>query len=79
MCVRVLLHPQSGIGIVHNSFMVDNVQKSVLRVPWVPLPLTNYWDHRHRNAPAMGRRLVAFGAKASFFNFVATVWAALRG
>jgi aldehyde dehydrogenase (NAD(P)+) len=24
---------QSGLGVVHNSFMIDNVQKSVLKVP----------------------------------------------
>jgi len=77
---RSTLHDvQSGIGIVHNSFLVDNVQKSVLRVPWAALPFTNYWDHRHRNVPAMGRHLVAFGAKEGFLNFVKVAWAALRG
>ena len=29
---------QSGTGIVHNAFMLENTERTVVRVPWAPFP-----------------------------------------
>ena len=79
----------SGIGIVHNAYLFDNAQKSVVRAPFAPFPRsfgdgertllpTPPWFVTHRRADAVGRNLFAYTAKPSLLRMAATVLAAMR-
>lgn len=68
---------QSGIGIIHNTLFLDNVEKSVV---WGgQLPYTPFWYYTHANAEALGRRLGPFFAWGNLWNFVKTAFSGLRG
>jgi acyl-CoA reductase-like NAD-dependent aldehyde dehydrogenase len=69
---------QSGTGVVHNAFMFDHPEKSVVRAPFRIRP-TPAWFSDHKNLLELGRRLVRFEAKPSWGSFVSVVGAALRG
>jgi aldehyde dehydrogenase (NAD(P)+) len=79
----------SGIGVVHNAYLFDKPQKTVVRAPFAPFPrsLTNGertllpvppWFVTHRRAAAVGRKLFAYTAKPSLTRMAATVVAAMR-
>jgi acyl-CoA reductase-like NAD-dependent aldehyde dehydrogenase len=79
----------SGIGIVHNAYLFDKPQKTVVRAPFAPFPrsLANGertllpvppWFVTHRRAAAVGRELFAYTAKPSVLRMAATVLAAMR-
>lgn len=69
---------QSGTGVVHNAFLFDHPEKSVVRAPFRIRP-TPAWFSDHRNLRELGRRLVAFEAKPSWGAFLGVVRAGLRG
>lgn len=48
---------QSGLGWVHNTYLLEDIEKSVLTAPFtvVPKPV---WFADHRRVPQMGRRLL---------------------
>jgi len=79
----------SGIGCVHNAYLFDQPQKTVVRAPFAPFPRslgdgertllpTPPWFVTHRRADAVGRALFAYTAKPSPLRMAATVLAALR-
>jgi aldehyde dehydrogenase (NAD(P)+) len=79
----------SGIGVVHNGYLFDAPQKTVVRAPFAPFPRslgsgertllpTPPWFVTHRRAAAVGRRLFAFTAKPSLLRLAAAALAALR-
>jgi aldehyde dehydrogenase (NAD(P)+) len=79
----------SGIGVVHNAFLFDRPQKTVLRAPFAPFPRslgdgehtllpTPPWFVTHRRADAVGRKLFAFTANPSPLRLAATAIAAMR-
>ncbi|MEM9190065.1 MAG: aldehyde dehydrogenase family protein [Myxococcota bacterium] len=69
---------QSGAGVVHNTFLFDHPEKSVVRAPFRirPAPL---WFPDHRNLRATAQRLMALEAKPQWRKVVPLVFAALRG
>ncbi|MDB4944218.1 MAG: Aldehyde dehydrogenase [Labilithrix sp.] len=69
---------QSGTGVVHNAFLFDHPEKSVVKAPFRMAP-TPPWFSDHKNLRALGQRLVAFEQKPSWGSFVGVVTAALRG
>jgi aldehyde dehydrogenase (NAD(P)+) len=80
----------SGIGIVHNAFLFDRPQKTVVRAPFAPFPRsfgdgeltllpTPPWFVTHRRADVVGAKMFAFTAKPSPLRMAATAIAALRG
>jgi acyl-CoA reductase-like NAD-dependent aldehyde dehydrogenase len=69
---------QSGAGVVHNTFMLDHPQKSVLRAPFRIAP-TPAWFFDHKNLRALGQKLLTLEANPSFGNFVGTALAGLKG
>jgi hypothetical protein len=69
---------QSGTGVVHNAFMFDHPEKSVVRAPFRIRP-TPAWFSDHENLLELGKRLVRFEAKPSWGAFLRVVGAAMRG
>ena len=69
---------QSGIGFVHNTYMFDRAQRTVLEQPFKPFPRPP-WYVTHRNAAAVGREMTAFNHAPSIGKMLRVAWAALRG
>ena len=79
----------SGIGVVHNAYLFDRPQKTVVRAPFAPFPRsfgdgertllpTPPWFVTHRRAGTVGRAIFAYTAKPSPLRMAATVLAAMR-
>jgi acyl-CoA reductase-like NAD-dependent aldehyde dehydrogenase len=69
---------QSGVGFVHDTWLFDHPEKTVLRAPFRIRP-TPAWFGDHRNLLELGRRLVAFEAAPSHPGLLPVAAAALRG
>ncbi len=69
---------QSGRGVVHNSYLFDHPQKSVVRAPFRIRP-TPVWFPDHKTAHVLGPALTRFEAKPSLLNLAPVLAAALRG
>ncbi|MEW5980881.1 MAG: aldehyde dehydrogenase family protein [Acidobacteriota bacterium] len=68
----------SGVGVVHNSFLYDHPEKSVVEGPFRLRP-TPVWFADHRTLREVGRRLTAFEHRPSWSKLPALLWAGLRG
>jgi hypothetical protein len=68
----------SGVGVVHNSFLFDHPEKSVVRGPFRMWP-TPVWFADHRTLLDVGRRMTAFEARPSWAALPGVYAAALRG
>ena len=69
---------QSGAGVVHNAFLFDHPQKSVVRAP-VRIRPTPAWFADHKNLAALGRRLTLLEASPSWGKLGRVVLEALKG
>jgi acyl-CoA reductase-like NAD-dependent aldehyde dehydrogenase len=69
---------QSGTGVVHNAFLLDHPQKSVVRAPWRIRP-TPAWFPEHKNLRGLGERLTRFEAHPNIRTLAATAVQALKG
>jgi hypothetical protein len=69
---------QSGRGIVHNTYLLGNVEKSVLYGRFRPLPKPVWWA-THRNPHRVGPRLVSFECRPSWLKLPGIFWWALTG
>ena len=69
---------QSGLDVVHNSFMFEKPQKSVLRGPFKPWPKPP-WFVTHKRGAAVGKKLTRFEAAPSLFKLPGIFMNALRG
>ncbi len=69
---------QSGIGVVHNAFMFDKVEKSIIEGPFRVRPRPP-WFVTHRNAVGVAKRLLAFELEPSYLRLPGLIWQALRG
>jgi acyl-CoA reductase-like NAD-dependent aldehyde dehydrogenase len=68
---------RSGRGTVHNTFLFDHPQKSVVRAPFRIHP-TPIWFTDNRRLAQLGRRLTRFEARPSWFALPAIALDALR-
>lgn len=68
---------QSGIGWVHNTFMLDGIEKTVVRGPLVVQPKP-VWFYDNRQAHRIGRKLVSFEAVPGWFKLPGLAISALR-
>lgn len=68
----------SGRGVVHNTYLFDHPQKSVMRAPFVIKP-TPAWFAQHKNLRNLGEKLVAFESAPSFFALPGVVLEAMKG
>jgi hypothetical protein len=69
---------QSGIGFVHNSFMISNVQKTVIQGPFVIKPRPP-WFVTHKNVTQLGPALLHLEMKPSLWRLPPVLWHAIRG
>ncbi len=68
----------SGRGVVHNTYLFDHPQKSVLWAPFRIWP-TPIWFADHRNLRQLAQRFAALQAKSTLNNFMGVLLAALQG
>jgi hypothetical protein len=69
---------QSGSGVVHNTWLIDHPEKSVVRAPFYIRP-TPPWFGDHANLLELGRKLVAFEVSPSIGGLLGVARAALKG
>ena len=69
---------QSGTGVVHNAWMFDHPEKSVLRAPFRIRP-TPAWFSDHKNLLELGKRLVEHEAEPSWTTLLRVARAAMKG
>jgi hypothetical protein len=69
---------QSGRGVVHNAYLFDKPQKSVIRGPFRMSPLPP-WFFGHKKVHEMGPKLARFESDPGFFKLPGIIWSALRG
>jgi acyl-CoA reductase-like NAD-dependent aldehyde dehydrogenase len=69
---------ESGRGAVHNTFMFDHPQKSVVYMPFVMKPAP-VWFPQHRNLQQLGEKLTRFEAAPSVWKLPGLVAAAVKG
>jgi acyl-CoA reductase-like NAD-dependent aldehyde dehydrogenase len=69
---------QSGRGFVHNTYMLEDIEKCVIRGPLVARPKP-VWFASHRRAHEVGRRMVAMEAHPSWAKLPGLVLSAVRG
>jgi acyl-CoA reductase-like NAD-dependent aldehyde dehydrogenase len=72
-----LEQPSSGIGWVHNTFMLDGIEKTVIAGPLVawPKPL---WFPTHRRADQVARRVLDVYCQPAWWKLPGVFWPALR-
>lgn len=66
----------SGIGTVHNTFLFDRPQKTVLRAPFRIFPRPA-WFTRSRSGPAVGRAMTALAARPTVTRLARVLLAAV--
>ncbi|EBX4816799.1 aldehyde dehydrogenase, partial [Salmonella enterica subsp. enterica serovar Newport] len=69
---------QSGIGFVHNTYMFDAAERTVLEQPFRAFPKPA-WFVGNRRAADLGRLVTGFFHSPSMAKLPAIVWNALRG
>mgnify|MGYP001093491344 FL=1 len=70
----------SGIGVVHNTFMLQNVQKSVIRAPFKMLmSVAAPWFPGHKNMLNFARNVFNFAVKPGLWRMLRTLFSAMRG
>ena len=69
---------QSGSGFVHNTTMLEGIEKAVIRAPLTASPKPAFLP-THRTAQTVMQRIVAMEEKASWAKIPGIVWAAMRG
>ncbi|MCO4764370.1 MAG: aldehyde dehydrogenase [Myxococcales bacterium] len=69
---------RSGKGVVHNTFLLDYPQKSVVRAPFRIFPLPP-WFEGHRQALGVAKRMVTLQTKRSWRLMPGIISHAVRG
>src|SRR5205807_1723004 len=69
---------QSGLGWVHNTYLLGGIEKSIVRGPTVLAPKPA-WYYDNRQCDVIGRRLAAFESRPRVLSLPPLVLAALRG
>ena len=69
---------RSGQGVVHNTFMFDRPQKSVVRGPFRVFPRPG-WFIDNKTAAEVGRKMTYFNADPSIARLPGLIWSSLFG
>jgi hypothetical protein len=73
-----LTNIQSGRGFVHNTSMLEKIEKCVCRYPVSNFPKLPYFP-THKNAHVLGAKLAAFEPSQSWLSLPGIVGSALKG
>ncbi|HEX3695299.1 MAG TPA: aldehyde dehydrogenase family protein [Polyangia bacterium] len=73
-----LANIQSGLGWVHNTFMLEGIEKSIIRAPSVMAPKPA-WYYDNTQCKVIGQKLAAHEIHPRALRIPALVLAALRG
>jgi acyl-CoA reductase-like NAD-dependent aldehyde dehydrogenase len=68
----------SGVGVVHNTYLLEDIEKSVCRGPF-RMPTKPPWFHTHKQLPALGKALAEFTATRDLRVLPKLLLAASRG
>ena len=68
---------RSGAGVVHNTFLFDHPERSIVRGPFRPNPKP-VWFPDHQNLKAVGERLVAMEASPGIGGLLSIALAAFK-
>lgn len=68
----------SGIGVVHNTYMLPHIQKAVVRGPFRVRP-TPPWFATHRTAHRLAPKLTMFEYQPKLWQVPGILWNAVRG
>ena len=69
---------RSGIGVVHNTFMFDKPEKSVIRGPFMVMPRPA-WFNDHKTGHELGPVMTQFNAAPSVRKMPQLLFNAVRG
>ena len=69
---------QSGRGTAHNTYLLEDVEKTVIRGPWRP-PLTPPWLHTHSRMDRLSPLLADLTLDLEPRTLATMAWHALRG
>lgn len=69
---------RTGRGVVHNTYLFDKPQKSVLRGPFRVAPRPA-WFVDHKTCAELGRKVTYFNADPSLARIPSILWSAIRG
>ena len=69
--------PQSGVGWVHNTFLLDGIEKTITEGPLTASPKP-VWFPTHKNPEPISWKLVDFYAKPSTWNLVRLLGSAVK-
>ena len=69
---------QSGRGFVHNSYMLEDIEKCVLRAPAKAFPISP-WFPGHRTVDVLAKRLCELEVEPSWLKVPGIAAAAMRG
>lgn len=69
---------QSGVGVVHNTYLFDRPQKTVIRGPFSVKPKPP-WFCTHKTVHELAPKITRFEAKPAASKLPSIVWSAVRG
>lgn len=69
---------QSGVGVVHNAYMLESVEKTVIRGPFRVSPRPP-WFVTHKTAHRIARKMVGLEQKPTLWRLPGIIADALRG
>ena len=75
---HTLADVQSGIGVVHNTYLFDRPERTVLETPF-RAPMRPPWFIFHRRAQILGRLMTRFQYRPSLGQLPRIMWNAMRG
>ncbi len=73
-----LANIQSGLGFVHNTFMIEGIEKGVLRGPLTVFPKPPWWSTNH-NSHKIAERVARFETEPSWLKIAGIALTALTG
>ena len=69
---------QSGVGFVHNTYLLSNIKKVVLRGPWRVIPKPP-WSPTHRRSLSVFKALTRFEEKPGIWRLLPLLFHSVRG
>ena len=69
---------QSGVGVVHNAYLLESVEKTVIRGPFTVSPKPP-WFVTHKTSHRIARKMVALEQKPTLWRLPGIIADALRG